>query len=102
MVRYLYDGELSSQMVEYIEGSMRDYPNAVELKAYPDTEWINANLPLYPKKYGATHRFCWLSKALDGKPGGFFFVKTAAEKQLIVNGLPDLIENANPFKTTFG
>lgn len=102
MVKYVYDSELSPLMVEYIEMSMRDYPNVVELKTYPDEGWINANLPLYPRKNGPTNLYCWLSKDLDGKPGGFFFVKTAAEKQLIVNRLPDLVENANPFKTAFG
>jgi hypothetical protein len=109
MTSYIYDGELSPETAAGARNMMRKYPNVVEVREIPPYEWIKENLPEHTywteddfgTNYETKGRLYGIVRKDRHDPGAgsFFFLKTAAEKQLVIDGLPRLVINRNPFKT---
>jgi hypothetical protein len=105
--QYLYDGALSPQTADYIHDMMKRYPYPLELSAFPGKRM--PKMPEYPliregcmgEPYASTSAMWGLvHKDFSNQSAGcFLFLYSPAEKKMVEEAVPDLIVNADPFKT---
>lgn len=107
---YVYDGALSPTTVRSIRDMMDRYPYPIELRAFPGARM--PKLPEHPivrddcmgASYASTSQFWGLvhKDFAHQETGCFLFLYSPAEKKTVLDAVPDLVVNAEPFKTTIG
>ena len=103
---YLFDCPISKDNSRDIQTAFRKYESVLHITKLPDDffNWTHKNLVKYPM----------VSESCMGEPYTRFvnnytviylddsillFLKSALEKQLIIDNFPEIIINKNPFKT---
>jgi hypothetical protein len=115
----IYDGILSRDEISGCLAMIDKYRFVVEVSKFPSYEWVKDNLverswyesddaypePVVSKRTGP--RYGTVPKNFEHGPrdkdgyfigGGFIFVADAEDHKRIVDLLPKLVVNANPFK----
>lgn len=107
---YIYDGALGSDTVHSIHDMMKRYPYPLELCCFPGARM--PKLPRHPVErencmggtYASTTQMWGLvhKDFRNQSAGCFLFLCSPEEKKSVMEAVPDLIVNAEPFKTVIG
>lgn len=109
---YIYDGILTSDVIDYVLTAAGEYPYAIEVSDLPDyvafdkafahrTHTVHGENCM-GQAYIQTRKgigYCYVQKNFGAEPGGFLFLPDREAYDTFRSTFPERVVNPSPFKT---